>query len=135
MKKLLLTVILVLALSFTSCNTSETTMDNGLIIEDIKVGEGEEVKSGDTIKAHYKGWLEDGTEFDSSYDRGEPATFPIGLDFLVQGWEEGIPGMKEGGTRKLTIPSDLGYGDTGNPAGGIPGGATLYFEIELLEIL
>ncbi|MBU0981183.1 FKBP-type peptidyl-prolyl cis-trans isomerase [Patescibacteria group bacterium] len=110
-------------------------MDNGLIIEDIKVGTGEVAKSGDTIKADYKGYLEDGTVFDSSYDRGEAAIFPIGIDFLIQGWEEGIPGMQEGGIRKLTIPGDLGYGEAGNPQAGIPGNAILIFEIELLEIL
>lgn len=125
---------LVSALIFSACNTN-VTMTDELVIEDISIGEGEEVVSGDTIKAHYKGELTDGTVFDSSYDRGEPAVFPIGIGSLIQGWEQGIPGMKEGGKRKLIIPADLGYGDAGAPGASIPGGATLIFEIELIEIL
>lgn len=116
-------------------DSNELVMDNGLIIKDVKIGEGEPVKSGDTIKADYKGMLEDGTQFDSSYDRGEAAVFPIGIGYLIQGWEQGIPGMKPGGIRKLTIPASLAYGDAGAPDAGIPGGATLIFEIELIEIL
>ncbi|HEY1191342.1 MAG TPA: FKBP-type peptidyl-prolyl cis-trans isomerase [Gemmata sp.] len=105
---------------------------SGLEIWDVKEGKGEAVKPGETVTIHYTGWLTDAkaTKFDSSVDRGEKATFP--LNRLIKGWQEGIPGMKPGGIRRLKIPADLGYGDKG--AGGlIPGGATLVFEIELFE--
>lgn len=109
-------------------------MDTGkLIIEDIKVGDGREVKTGDTVVMQYKGTLVDGTKFDSSYDRNEPFTTQIGVGQVIKGWDEGVPGMKIGGKRKLTIPSDLAYGESG--AGGvIPPNATLVFEVELLDI-
>ena len=137
MKKIFLTLSLVFTLFLLACNTTTqmVELDNGLIIEDVKVGNGAEIVSGDTVKAHYTGKLEDGTVFDSSRDREEAAIFPIGIGFLIEGWEQGLIGMKEGGERNLTIPSDLGYGDVGAPENGIPGGATLFFEIELLEIL
>lgn len=104
-----------------------------LIIEDIKVGDGKEVKSGDTVVMHYKGTLTDGTKFDSSYDRNEPFTTQIGVGQVIKGWDQGVPGMKISGKRKLTIPSDLGYGASGAGA-VIPPYATLVFEVELLEI-
>lgn len=104
-----------------------------LMIEEIKVGEGAEAKSGDTVRVHYTGWLTDGTKFDSSVDRGEPFEFNLGAGEVIKGWDQGVAGMKVGGKRKLTIPPDLGYGDRG--AGGlIPPGATLVFEVELLTI-
>lgn len=104
-----------------------------LKIEDIKKGEGQEVTSGDTVVMHYKGTLLDGTKFDSSYDRDEPFETRIGVGRVIEGWEIGIPGMKVGGKRKLTIPSVLAYGESG--AGDvIPPNATLVFEVELLEI-
>lgn len=105
-----------------------------LKIEDIQVGEGQEVKAGDTISIHYTGTLEDGTKFDSSVDRGQPLTAQIGVGQLIQGWDQGVPGMKVGGKRKLTIPAELGYGEMGVP-GVIPGGATLIFEIDLVDIV
>ncbi len=104
-----------------------------LEINDTKIGTGSAVKSGDSVILHYKGTLADGTEFDSSYKRGEPFQTTIGTGAVIKGWDQGIPGMKIGGKRKLTIPSDLGYGATGSPP-IIPPNATLIFEVELLEI-
>ncbi|MBI4084756.1 MAG: FKBP-type peptidyl-prolyl cis-trans isomerase [Candidatus Levybacteria bacterium] len=101
-------------------------------IDDITVGTGQEAKSGDTVVVHYTGTLTDGTKFDSSVDRNEPFETQIGVGSVIQGWDQGIPGMKVGGKRKLTIPSSLGYGDQGS--GKIPPNATLVFEIELLEV-
>lgn len=107
-------------------------MEN-LKIEDITVGTGAEVKAGDTISINYLGTLEDGTKFDSSYDRGQPFETQIGVGQLIQGWDLGIPGMKVGGKRKLTIPPELGYGERG--AGDvIPPNSTLVFEVELMGI-
>lgn len=103
------------------------------LTEDILEGEGEEVKSGDTISVHYTGTLLDGTKFDSSLDRSEPFSFTLGAGEVIAGWDQGIVGMRVGGKRKLTIPPDLAYGQTG--AGSqIPPNATLVFEVELLEI-
>ena len=102
-------------------------------IEDLKVGTGAEVKPGNTVVMHYTGWLTDGTKFDSSHDRKEPFTTKIGVGYVIKGWDMGVPGMKVGGKRKLTIPSDFGYGMAG--AGDvIPPDATLIFEVELLEV-
>lgn len=104
-----------------------------LIIEDLKVGTGPEVKEGDHVVMHYTGWLEDGTKFDSSLDRDQPFETPIGAGYVIKGWDMGVPGMKVGGKRKLTIPYQLGYGEYGvDPL--IPGFATLIFEVKLLKI-
>lgn len=105
-----------------------------LVCEDLTVGEGQEATGpGQTVVVHYTGWLEDDTKFDSSKDRNDPFSFPLGVGFVIPGWDQGVVGMKVGGTRKLTIPPQLGYGEHG--AGGvIPPNATLIFEIELLEI-
>lgn len=108
-------------------------MEN-LKIEDIVIGSGAEVKKGDQILIHYLGTLEDGTKFDSSYDRNQPFDTQIGVGMLIAGWDQGIPGMKVGGKRKLTIPSELGYGARG--AGAlIPPNSTLIFEVELIDII
>jgi peptidylprolyl isomerase/FKBP-type peptidyl-prolyl cis-trans isomerase FkpA len=104
-----------------------------LNIEDLEVGKGPEAKTGDTVTVHYTGWLKDGKKFDSSVDRGQPFETKIGVGYVIKGWDMGIPGMKVGGKRKLTIPSELGYGKYGAGA-DIPGFATLIFEVELLKI-
>lgn len=104
-----------------------------LIIEDITVGEGDEATTGQSITVHYTGTLEDGTKFDSSKDRNDPFVFTLGVGQVIKGWDEGFAGMKVGGSRKLTIPPEMGYGARG--AGGvIPPNATLIFDVELLGV-
>jgi len=104
-----------------------------LLIEDIVVGKGKETVAGAQITVNYAGTLTDGTKFDSSYDREEPFVFLFGVGQVIPGWDKGLVGMKVGGKRKLTIPSDLAYGEDG--AGGvIPPNATLIFEVELLDV-
>ncbi|AKM82885.1 MAG: peptidyl-prolyl isomerase, FKBP-type peptidyl-prolyl cis-trans isomerase FkpA [Candidatus Woesebacteria bacterium GW2011_GWF1_31_35] len=108
-------------------------VQNELKIEDLVVGTGVEAVSGKSVTVHYTGTLTDGTKFDSSKDRGEPFTFNLGAGEVIKGWDQGVVGMKVGGKRKLTIPSELGYGTQG--AGGvIPPNATLIFEVELLGV-
>ena len=109
-------------------------MDNGLVIEDLVVGEGEGAKDYNKVVVNYTGTLEDGSIFDSSLNPGrDPFTFTLGVGSVIKGWDQGVKDMKVGGKRKLTIPPELGYGDRG--AGNvIPPGATLIFEVELLEI-
>jgi FKBP-type peptidyl-prolyl cis-trans isomerase len=109
------------------------TTASGLQYEDTIVGGGAEAKAGDTVSVHYTGWLTNGSKFDSSKDRLQAFEFPLGAGRVIKGWDEGVAGMKVGGTRKLTIPPELGYGARG--AGGvIPPNATLIFEVELLAI-
>ena len=103
-----------------------------LKIEDLVVGTGDEAVSGKLISVHYTGTLTDGTKFDSSVDRGAPFQFTLGIGEVIQGWDKGFAGMKVGGKRKLTIPSDMGYGDMGS--GPIPPKATLIFDVELLGV-
>jgi FKBP-type peptidyl-prolyl cis-trans isomerase len=108
------------------------TTDSGLKYVDQKVGDGKEAKKGDTVAVHYTGWLKDGKKFDSSKDHGDkPVEFP--LDRVIKGWQEGIPGMKVGGKRKLIIPPELGYGKRGFPP-DIPADAELTFEVELIDV-
>lgn len=108
--------------------------NNGsLVVEEIKLGEGEVAAAGRIVSVHYTGWLTSGEKFDSSLDRNEPFSFPLGKGQVIRGWDQGVEGMKVGGIRKLTIPSELAYGKRG--AGGvIPPDATLVFEVELLAI-
>lgn len=122
------------------CNSGKKTegkvvnKPSGLQYVDVVIGTGPEVQVGAQVSVHYTGWLEDKTKFDSSKDRGEPFSFVVGQGQVIKGWDEGLVGMKVGGTRKLVIPAQLGYGSNG--AGGvIPPNATLIFEIELLKII
>jgi len=103
-----------------------------LKIEDIKVGTGSAVKSGDTVSINYLGTLENGTKFDSSYDRNQPFETQIGVGRVIEGWDKGVVGMQVGGKRKLTIPYQMAYGENGY--GPIPAKATLIFEVELMAI-
>ena len=115
-----------------------TTTASGLQYEDTTIGDGAEARAGKPVTVHYTGWLHDptqpngrGAKFDSSKDRRDPFRFDLGAGMVIRGWDEGVQGMKVGGTRVLTIPPDLGYGARG--AGGvIPPNATLVFEVELL---
>ena len=106
---------------------------NDLQIEDLRPGEGPAAKAGDHVTVHYVGTLTNGNKFDSSRDRGEPFSFKLGARQVISGWDQGVAGMKVGGTRTLIIPSDLAYGTRG--AGGtIPPNATLVFDVELMEV-
>lgn len=117
---------------------STITTPSGLQYDDVKVGEGAEAKAGQNVTVHYTGWLRNddgskGSKFNSSKDRNDPFEFALGAGMVIRGWDEGVQGMKIGGTRVLTIPADLGYGARG--AGGvIPPNATLIFEVELLGV-
>ena len=116
-----------------SCSKEKQTMSNGLQIEDIKIGEGSEVKKFDIVTVNYTGTLENGTKFDSSLNPGRtPFRFTVGAGQVIKGWDEGLMGMKVGGKRKLTIPPELGYGSRDN--GPIPANSTLIFDIDLLGI-
>lgn len=106
---------------------------NGVSIEIMIPGNGDEAKNGDKITVNYVGTLEDGTKFDSSIDRGTPFSFVLGAGQVIKGWDIGVEGMKIGEKRKLTIPPDLAYGSSG-VAGAIPPNATLIFEVQLLSI-
>ncbi|QOI99535.1 MAG: FKBP-type peptidyl-prolyl cis-trans isomerase [Phycisphaeraceae bacterium] len=112
----------------------KTELEDGLIVEDMKIGEGYEVKPGGAVVAHYHGTLKSTPEkaFDSSFERGEPIAFP--LSGVIMGWQKGVPGMKVGGIRRLTIPSKLGYGERGAGA-DIPPNSDLVFVIELVDAL
>ena len=112
----------------------EVTTESGLKYIDNVLGTGDLPKAGDKVKVHYTGTLEDGTKFDSSHDRNKPFEFSLGLGQVIKGWDEGIATMKPGGKRKLIIPSELGYGERGSGK-LIPSGATLIFDVELLEII
>ena len=130
----ILTLSLIFFVSSCSEKKDSITMDNGLVIEDIIEGDGKEANDYNKVVVNYTGKLEDGSIFDSSLSPGKgPYTFTLGVGSVIKGWDTGVKGMKVGGKRKLTIPPELGYGDRG--AGNvIPPGATLIFEVELLEV-
>ena len=111
----------------------EVTTTSGLQYIDLRMGTGATAQAGQTVSVHYSGWLDNGTPFDSSLERGQPFSFPLGAGRVIKGWDEGVQGMQVGGKRKLIIPSHLGYGARG--AGNvIPPHATLIFEVELLAV-
>ncbi len=114
--------------------SKDETRPDGLVIKDLKVGKGMEAKLGSKITVHYRGTLKNGKEFDSSYKSGQPATFPLEEGRLIKGWTEGIPGMKVGGKRKLSVPYAMAYGERGTPNGDIPPKSDLDFEVELLKV-
>ena len=128
---LILPALLVFGMGCNKGNTEE--MDNGLIIEDLVVGEGTEAQDYNKVVVNYTGELEDGTVFDSSLNPGrEPFTFTLGVGSVIKGWDLGVKGMKVGGKRKLTIPPELGYGERNTSV--IPPNSTLLFEVDLLEV-
>jgi FKBP-type peptidyl-prolyl cis-trans isomerase len=107
-------------------------MPNGLQYIDVLAGAGDEARAGQQVTVHYTGWLTTGQKFDSSRDRNQPFAFRLGAGNVIQGWDQGVAGMRVGGQRRLIIPADLGYGARG--AGGvIPPNATLIFDVELLR--
>ena len=109
------------------------TTAGGLVIEDTVIGQGAAASAGRNVVVHYAGWLADGTQFDSSVEKQDPFEFTLGKKEVMDGWEEGLNGMKVGGKRKLTVPPALAYGEEG--AGDtIPPNATLTFEVELLSV-
>lgn len=116
-------------------NEAKSPISNNLeklIVNDVIVGFGKEVKEGDTVEVNYIGTLQNGQQFDNSYQKGQPFIFTVGEGKVIQGWDDGILGMKVGGQRILVVPSALAYGDDGY--GPVPGGATLVFAVELLSI-
>lgn len=151
MKRIALTscIALLAAIGASSCTKKEKPADatsvtatteaaktgtvTQLKTEDLVTGSGAEAVNGANVTVHYTGWLTNGTKFDSSVDRGEPFRFRLGEGRVIQGWEKGVLGMKVGGKRRLTIPSDMGYGEQGAPP-VIPPNATLIFEVELLNV-
>jgi FKBP-type peptidyl-prolyl cis-trans isomerase FkpA len=109
-----------------------TRTETGLAILDLAEGDGAEATSGQTVDVHYTGWFLEGEKFDSSLDRGEPYSFTLGVSSVIAGWHEGVAGMRVGGTRRLVIPPELAYGESGRS--GIPPNSTLVFDIELIEV-
>jgi peptidylprolyl isomerase len=110
-----------------------TVTPSGLQYIDIEVGSGEQPQAGQTVVTHYTGWLADGTKFDSSVDRGQPFSFTLGAGRVIEGWDEGVATMRVGGKRRLIIPPELAYGESG-ASPNIPPNAELIFDVELIEI-
>jgi len=116
----------------TGAGAAEETGPTELVIEELEEGDGDEALEGCSVGVHYTGWLTNGKEFDSSRRRGPPFFFHLGAGQVIQGWDQGVQGMKVGGKRRLTVPAHLGYG--ARRAGEIPGNSTLIFEVELLQV-
>jgi len=117
----------------TKVSGQPNTTASGLQYWDLVVGTGAPASAGSQVRVHYTGWLTNGEKFDSSVDRGQPFSFPLGEGQVIKGWDEGVAGMKVGGKRQLRIPPELGYGASG--AGGvIPPNATLIFDVELIDV-
>jgi len=136
MKFLYKTIVFTILLISFSCsnNGSVKKMENGLLIQDLVVGDGAEAKDYNKVVVNYTGKLEDGSIFDSSLNPGRsPFTFTLGAGSVIKGWDQGLKNMKVGGKRKLTIPPDLAYGTNG-AGNAVPPNATLIFEVELLEV-
>jgi FKBP-type peptidyl-prolyl cis-trans isomerase len=110
-----------------------TRTPSGLRYQDVTLGDGKAAAAGRIVSVHYTGWLPNGEKFDSSRDRNQPFGFTLGAGQVIAGWDEGVNGMKVGGRRKLVIPPDLGYGTAGAPP-DIPPGATLVFDVELIDV-
>ena len=128
-------ITLAILLITVSCSKEKQTMSNGLVIEDIKIGEGQEVEKFNIVTVNYTGLLEDGTKFDSSLNPGRtPFRFTVGAGQVIKGWDEGLIGMKEDGKRCLVIPPSMGYGNRAVGNGLIPANSTLIFEIILLGV-
>ena len=117
-----------------SCVKKATTTDSGLVYEDIFCGSGVEATKGSSVTVHYLGRLANGKVFESSRRRAQPVTFRLGAGQVIQGWDQGIPGMRVGGRRRLVVPPELAYGDTGLPP-LIPPDATLVFVVQLLKVV
>jgi FKBP-type peptidyl-prolyl cis-trans isomerase len=110
-----------------------TKTPSGLRYQEVTPGQGKTATPGHAVSVHYTGWLPNGEKFDSSRDRNEPFGFTLGAGEVIAGWDEGVAGMRVGGRRKLVIPPDLAYGTAGAPP-DIPPGATLVFDVELLDV-
>ena len=135
MKRIFILLVMAMFLSVSVGMAEMVTTDSGLRYEEHKVGTGAAATPGVQVQVHYTGWLdakgEKGQKFDSSLDRGRPFAFPLGAGRVIKGWDEGVAGMKVGGTRTLYIPSKLGYGARG-AGGAIPPNADLIFDVEML---
>ncbi|WP_374303115.1 FKBP-type peptidyl-prolyl cis-trans isomerase [Ferrovibrio sp.] len=137
-----LAVALIAGLLFSAlpfaARAQEQVTASGLRYTEVKPGNGETARRGQTAVVHYTGWLmeggQKGRKFDSSRDRGQPFAFPLGAGRVIKGWDEGVAGMKTGGQRTLVIPPQLGYGAAGAGGGVIPPNATLIFDVELIEL-
>jgi FKBP-type peptidyl-prolyl cis-trans isomerase len=131
-----LSALILVALAACGGGDSGTAPTGGggtLVIEDLVVGTGATAAVGDTVNVHYVGTLTNGTKFDSSYDRGQTFPFRVGAGQVIAGWDQGVPGMRVGGKRRLTIPPSLAYGN--QAVGPIPANSTLVFEVELVSIV
>ena len=134
-------IVMLIFMMISGCSEGEKELTNSpmLKLEDTHIGKGSEARDGQLVTVHYTGWLYDenrpdnkGPKFDSSLDRNESFKFQVGAGQVIAGWDQGVPGMKVGGTRKLTIPPDLGYGS--REMGLIPPNSTLIFEVQLLDV-